>query len=90
MAYDANGQRRQCIDLYKRLEEGHPLPPIRKQAYELRYIAEAPKIKMSPDEILTIPILDSNSQRYAPIAVMFEDAMCVEKVKYNKRVVVAA
>lgn len=62
MAYDANGQRAACITLYKRLENSHPLPAIRKQAYDLRYIAQAPKLKLSPDEILTVPILDRDNK----------------------------
>ena len=63
MAYDANGQREQCISLYKSLENSHPLPAVRKQASDLRFIAEAPKLKLSPDEILTVPVLDRNNMR---------------------------
>ncbi|CAI5465942.1 unnamed protein product [Closterium sp. Yama58-4] len=61
MAYDANGQRPECLALYRKLESSHPMPAIRNQAANMRYIAEAPKLKLSPDEILKVPILDKDN-----------------------------
>ncbi|GJP40538.1 hypothetical protein CLOM_g208 [Closterium sp. NIES-68] len=61
MSYDANGQRPECLALYRKLENNHPMPAIRKQAADMRYIAEAPKLKLSPDEILKVPILDKDN-----------------------------
>ncbi|CAI5477197.1 unnamed protein product [Closterium sp. Yama58-4] len=61
MAYDANGQRPECLALYRKLESNHPMPAIRNQAANMRYIAEAPKLKLSPDEILKVPILDKDN-----------------------------
>jgi hypothetical protein len=40
----ACGREADCIDLYKRIEQEHPVAKIKKQAYELRYIMEAPKL----------------------------------------------
>ncbi|CAI5495737.1 unnamed protein product, partial [Closterium sp. Naga37s-1] len=62
MAYDANGQRPECLALYRKLESNHPMPAIRAQAANMRYIAEAPKLKLSPDEILKVPILDKDNK----------------------------
>ncbi|CAI7838782.1 unnamed protein product [Closterium sp. NIES-53] len=64
MAYDANGQRPECLALYRKLESNHPMPAIRAQAANMRYIAEAPKLKLSPDEILKVPILDKDNNRW--------------------------
>ena len=59
LAYQACGQEDKCIDTYKFLESNHPLPSIRKQAADLRYIMEAPKIKLRDDEKVTIPVFDN-------------------------------
>jgi tetratricopeptide (TPR) repeat protein len=59
LAYQANGQEDKCIDTYKFLESNHPLPSIRKQAAGLRYIMEAPKIKLRDDEKVQIPVFDN-------------------------------
>eukprot|EP00897_Mesotaenium_endlicherianum_P003364 jgi/Mesen1/3055/ME000018S02368 len=61
MAYDANGRHADCIALYKRLELGHPSWAIKRQAADLRYITEAPKLKISRDEMVTVPILDRDN-----------------------------
>ncbi|CAI5508464.1 unnamed protein product [Closterium sp. Naga37s-1] len=58
---DANGQRLECLALYRKLESNHPMPAIRAQAANMRYKAEAPKLKLSPDEILKVPILDKDN-----------------------------
>lgn len=60
MAYDAHNRHGDCIALYKILEKTHPISGIRKQAAGLRYILEAPKLKITQDEMVTIPLLNSN------------------------------
>ena len=60
MAYDANRRHKDCIALYKSLEKTHPMISIRKQAADFRYIAEAPKLKISNDEVVTIPQIGSS------------------------------
>jgi tetratricopeptide (TPR) repeat protein len=57
LAYQACGRDEDCIATYKAIENSHPAPRIRKQAYELRYIMEAPKLELSPDEKVQIPVL---------------------------------
>lgn len=60
MAYDAHNRHGDCISLYKSLEKTHPFAGIRKKAAGLRYILEAPKLKITEDEMVTIPLLNSN------------------------------
>ena len=59
----ACGQRDECIQVYKALENTHPMPAVRRQAADVRYILEAPKLQLSPDEYVKIPILE-NADRY--------------------------
>ena len=59
----ACGQRKECIQVYKDLENSHPMPAVRRQAADIRYILEAPKLQLSPDEYVKIPILE-NADRY--------------------------
>ncbi|KAK9868392.1 hypothetical protein WJX84_006718 [Apatococcus fuscideae] len=65
LAYEACGQSKDCIDVYKMLENTHPMPAVRRQAADLRYILEAPKLQLNPDEYVKIPILE-NADRYQP------------------------
>ncbi|OQU89004.1 hypothetical protein SORBI_3002G132400 [Sorghum bicolor] len=65
MAYEANRRHKDCIALYKELESTHPMINIRRQAAELRYILEAPKLKISNDEVVTIPQIGSSWDWYA-------------------------
>ncbi|KAF3336317.1 Tetratricopeptide repeat [Carex littledalei] len=65
MAYEANNRHKDCIDLYKQLEQEHPSINIRRQAAELRYILQAPKLKISKDEMVTIPLIGSSYDWYA-------------------------
>ncbi|KAJ1288977.1 hypothetical protein BS78_02G130200 [Paspalum vaginatum] len=65
MAYEANRRHKDCIALYKELESSHPMINIRRQAAELRYILEAPKLKISNDEVVTIPQIGSSWDWYA-------------------------
>ncbi|KAL6748275.1 hypothetical protein V8C86DRAFT_1176484 [Haematococcus lacustris] len=63
LAYQACGRETECVDLYKYLEANHPLPRVRKQAADLRYIIEAPKLVIGPDERVTIPLLQTDTWR---------------------------
>ncbi|KDP26655.1 hypothetical protein JCGZ_17813 [Jatropha curcas] len=65
MAYDANNRHADCIALYQQLEEQHPSLSIRRQAADLRYILQAPKLKISQEEMVTIPLIGSSYDSYA-------------------------
>ncbi|GAV84500.1 TPR_2 domain-containing protein [Cephalotus follicularis] len=65
MAYEANNRHKDCIALYRQLEEKHPCVGIRRQAAELRYILQAPKLKISQEEMVTIPLIGSAYDSYA-------------------------
>ncbi|KAF7809338.1 Tetratricopeptide repeat-like superfamily protein [Senna tora] len=65
MAYEANNRHADCIDLYKQLEKKHPSLSIRRQAADLRYILQAPKLKISQEEMVTIPLIGSSYDSYA-------------------------
>ncbi|KAK3041855.1 hypothetical protein RJ639_000371 [Escallonia herrerae] len=65
MAYEANNRHADCIDLYRQLENNHPSVSIRRQAAELRYILQAPKLKISQEEMVTIPLIGSSYDSYA-------------------------
>jgi len=65
MALDALGRETEAAEVYKDLEESHPLTTIRKQAEELLYILEAPRLQISPDERVSIPDM-SNLEKNDP------------------------
>ncbi|KAE9614462.1 hypothetical protein Lal_00012283 [Lupinus albus] len=65
MAYEANNRHTDCIALYRQLEKTHPSINIRRQASELRYILQAPKLKISQEEMVTIPLIGSSYDSYA-------------------------
>ncbi|CAA0818278.1 Tetratricopeptide repeat (TPR)-like superfamily protein [Striga hermonthica] len=65
MAYEANNRHADCIDLYQQLEKKHPSVSIRRQASELRYILQAPKLKITQEEMVTIPLIGSSYDSYA-------------------------
>ncbi|XP_024157353.1 uncharacterized protein LOC112165149 isoform X2 [Rosa chinensis] len=52
MAYKANKRHVDCIDLYKQLENKHPSVSFPHQAAELRHIFQAPKIKITREEMV--------------------------------------
>ena len=58
LGYAAVGNEKKCIEVYKYLETNHPAPATRKQAASLRYIMEAPKIALRPEEKVSIPVMD--------------------------------
>ena len=55
----------ECIDLYTFLEGTHPVGNIRRQAGELKYIAEAPGLELDEDEFVDVPagVKDANTYR---------------------------
>ncbi|QCD82019.1 RNA exonuclease 1 [Vigna unguiculata] len=63
MAYEAHNRHKDCIALYRQLENTHPSISIRRQAAELRYILQAPKLKISQEEMVTIPLIGSSYDR---------------------------
>ncbi|GFP97501.1 hypothetical protein PHJA_001894200 [Phtheirospermum japonicum] len=65
MAYEANNRHADCISLYQQLEKKHPSVSIRRQAAELRYILQAPKLKITQEEMVTIPLIGSSYDSYA-------------------------
>ncbi|KAA8529627.1 hypothetical protein F0562_034273 [Nyssa sinensis] len=65
MAYEANNRHADCIALYRQLEQKHPSVSIRRQAADLRYILQAPKLKISQEEMVTIPLIGSSYDSYA-------------------------
>ncbi|KAM7269536.1 hypothetical protein ACFE04_025033 [Oxalis oulophora] len=65
MAYEADNRHADCINLYKQLESKHPSISIRRQASELRYILQAPKLKITREEMVTIPLIGSSYDSYA-------------------------
>ncbi|XP_043696956.1 uncharacterized protein LOC122647664 [Telopea speciosissima] len=65
MAYEAKNRHADCISLYQQLEKQHPCVSIRRQAAELRYILQAPRLKISAEEMVTIPLIGSSYDSYA-------------------------
>ena len=59
----ACGREAECIQVYKTVEQTHPNKAVKKQAAELRYIMEAPKLQLSPEEKISLPLLE-NLDRY--------------------------
>lgn len=65
MAYEANNRHKDCIALYRWLEKQHPCFSIRRQAADLRYILQAPRLKISQEEMVTIPLIGNSYDSYA-------------------------
>lgn len=70
MAYEANNRHADCIALYQQLEKKHPSVSIRRQAADLRYILQAPKLKISQEEMVTIPLIGSSYDRWDALDIM--------------------
>lgn len=62
---NANGKEQECIDMFRHLEETHPISSIAKQAANLRFIMEAPKLELGEDEKVSVPVLDLDSNKCA-------------------------
>eukprot|EP00242_Pyramimonas_sp_CCMP2087_P004735 CAMPEP_0198212876 /NCGR_PEP_ID=MMETSP1445-20131203/28094_1 /TAXON_ID=36898 /ORGANISM="Pyramimonas sp., Strain CCMP2087" /LENGTH=310 /DNA_ID=CAMNT_0043887435 /DNA_START=196 /DNA_END=1128 /DNA_ORIENTATION=+ len=70
MALFACGRVPECLELYRKLETSHPTPLIRKQATQLKFISEAPKLKINKDERVEIPDLsDLETPKFRPYLV---------------------
>lgn len=82
MAYEANNKHNECIALYKKLESSHPSRSVRKQAKDLRYILEAPKLKISKEEMVSIPLIDDNFSDTRTWSKMYRE----RKKKSSKKV----
>ena len=54
----------ECIDLYTFLEGTHPVGNIRRQAGELKYIAEAPRLELDEDEFVDVPAGGKDANTY--------------------------
>ncbi|KAK3263012.1 hypothetical protein CYMTET_18304 [Cymbomonas tetramitiformis] len=80
LSYDAGGQRTEALDLYKLIETTHPIKNIRKQAEYLRYIMEAPKIKINADERVRVPNLDEVDQ------IRDRNARVLNKTRRKKKI----
>lgn len=63
LSLQALGKEQEAVETCKQLEENHPLKKVRKQAYEIRYILEAPKLPPEPGETVTIPLLQTDTWR---------------------------
>lgn len=65
LAMNANSKEQECIDLFKNLEETHPVSAIARQAANLRFIMEAPKLEVGEDEKVSVPVLDLDANKCA-------------------------
>ena len=59
LAYSATGDEAAAVEVYKEVEASHPSPKMRRQAYDLRYIAEAPKLRVGADEKPLLPEVEA-------------------------------
>ena len=59
LAHSATGDEAAAIAVYREVEASHPSPKMRRQAYELRYIAEAPKLRVGADEKPQLPEVEA-------------------------------
>lgn len=63
LAMNANGKEQECIDLFRHLEETHPITAVARQAANLRFIMEAPKLEVGEDEKVSVPVLDLDTNK---------------------------
>lgn len=63
LSYQACGREKEAIDMYKELEASHPSRKVKKQAADLRFILEAPRLELSEDERVKIPLIQSDTWR---------------------------
>ena len=71
LSLDAYGQRDKALDIYAYLESVHPEKSIRKQAEELRFILEAPRMEIGENERVDVPLL-RDPDAFAP----YSDKWC--------------
>lgn len=63
LAMAANKKEEDCVSMFKHLEETHPVRTIQKQAANLRFIMEAPKLEISEEEKIHVPVMDLDSNK---------------------------
>jgi hypothetical protein len=69
----------ECIELYKSIEKNHPAPKVKRQAATLRFIMEAPKLKLGEDERVKLPILQDHSRYvYVPLPIAPTASMALQ------------
>lgn len=51
-----------AVEIYKEVEASHPSPKMKKQAADLRYILEAPKLRVGKDEKVALPEVEEASR----------------------------
>ncbi|KAG1670737.1 hypothetical protein FOA52_013964 [Chlamydomonas sp. UWO 241] len=66
LAYVAVGREADAIALWKYVEANHPLRKIKKQAGDMRYIMEAPKLEVADNEFVKIPLISSDNTSRKP------------------------
>lgn len=54
----ANKKEDECIAMFKHLEETHPVRAVQRQAENLRFIMEAPKLEIGEDEKVKVPLMN--------------------------------
>jgi hypothetical protein len=64
LAMAANRKEEECIALFKQLEETHPVRAVQRQAENLRFIMEAPKLEIGEDEKVKVPLMNLDSNKY--------------------------
>jgi tetratricopeptide (TPR) repeat protein len=63
LSLQALGRESEAIETCRQLEESHPSRKVKKQAAEVRYILEAPKLPPEPGETVVIPTIKSDTWR---------------------------
>eukprot|EP00983_Pelagomonas_calceolata_P050772 1142134-Pelagomonas_calceolata.AAC.2 len=85
----ACGRERDCVELYRYMENNHPLPKFKKQAAQLRYIIEAPKLTLSKEEYVKVPQIQSDTwmqkKRKSKVPQMKRREPTEEELKKKKR-----
>ena len=76
LSLHALGREEEAVEICRQLEETHPSRKIKKQAFEIRYILEAPKLPPEPGETVVIPTIKSDTWR--------KDARSKKPIKQKK------
>lgn len=82
LAMQANRKEEECISMFRHLEETHPVRAIQRQAANLRFIMEAPKLEIGDDEKVQVPVLDLDSNKCEPILLCHG----IEQMKHARHV----
>jgi hypothetical protein len=71
LAKNALGKEEECIQMFKDLETAHPNRQIQKQAEQLRFIMEAPKLEIGEDEKIHMPPLEQLQPNKCGLRLVF-------------------